>query len=78
MAMTFIRALLLFAITVALSACGSTNVVFDDIDRAPHPDDRVVSVVYDRYGSLYPSNQVHVDPDAMHAVFGDDHLRLAG
>lgn len=48
----------------ALNACGA-NVIFTDRQRHPSPDPSVVSIIYDRSGSLYPSASVHVSESAL-------------
>lgn len=76
--MRFVRSLLMIVAACTLPGCRSTNVLFSDTQRVPHPDAGVVSIVYDRYGSLYPSENVHVDAAALRTARGPDLLRLEG
>lgn len=76
--MRSMRSILLLAAVCALPGCRSSNVIFSDTHRVPHKDPAVVSIVYDRYGSLYPSENVHVDVAALRGARRPDVLRLEG
>lgn len=62
------HAALALLLAPALAGCGAANVLFADRERGPHPDPDVVSIIYDRYGSLYPSPTVDVPASALRMV----------
>lgn len=56
--------ILVATVSMLLTGC-ATNVLFSDIERLPHPEQNVISLVYDRYGDLYPSDRVHIPARAL-------------
>ncbi len=59
------RIVLALLLSLALTGCGASNVLFANRERGPHPDPDVVSIIYDRYGNLYPSPAVDVPASAL-------------
>lgn len=83
--------LLFVSAALLLAGCAPTNVLFSDAERIPHPERDIVSIIYDRYGDLYPSDRVHVpgralrenrprseDEFALSSYFSDQHAAKSG
>jgi hypothetical protein len=62
------RLTLVLLLSLMLTGCTATNVLFANRERGPHPDPEVISIIYDRYGSLYPSPAVDVPESALRMV----------